>query len=66
MIFSRSTLSTATTVAVIVSGCSMTTMAFAPSNLPFHHTAASSSSLSMSAALIVQNKGGGHGELGGY
>lgn len=64
MIFSRSTLSTATTVAVIVSGCSMTTMAFAPSNLPFHHTAASSSSLSMSAALIVQNKGGGHGELG--
>jgi len=58
--FSRSTLSTVTAVAAILSGCG----AFAPSNLPFHRTAASSSSLSMSAALIVQNKGGGHGELG--
>jgi len=43
--------------------------AFMPSSRPSHATAASkasfsSSSLSMSAALIVQNKGGGHGELG--
>jgi len=60
MIFSRSTLSTVTAVAAILSS---TTTAFAPSNLPFHH-AVSSSALSMSAALIVQNKGGGHGELG--
>lgn len=37
--------------------------AFAPSNRPYH-AAARKSSLSMSAALIVQNKGGGHGEIG--
>lgn len=36
--------------------------AFMPSR-PSHATARKSS-LSMSAALIVQNKGGGHGELG--
>jgi hypothetical protein len=37
--------------------------AFMPSSRP-SHSAATKSSLSMSAALIVQNKGGGHGELG--
>lgn len=37
--------------------------AFMPSSRP-SHIAARKSSLSMSAALIVQNKGGGHGELG--
>ncbi len=37
--------------------------AFMPTSRPFH-SAATKSSLSMSAALIVQNKGGGHGELG--
>lgn len=35
--------------------------AFAPSKPAALHP---STSLSMSAALIVQNKGGGHGELG--
>eukprot|EP00978_Attheya_sp_CCMP212_P038859 scaffold196787_cov28-Attheya_sp.AAC.1 len=43
--------------------------AFVGSNTFRHSTAAAASSesrtsLSMSAALIVQNKGGGHGELG--
>ena len=37
--------------------------AFMPSSRP-SHSAVRKSSLSMSAALIVQNKGGGHGELG--
>lgn len=54
MIFSRSTLSTVTAVAVILS----TTSAFVPSSRPSFSTSLSS------AALIVQNKGGGHGELG--
>jgi hypothetical protein len=40
-------------------------VAFMPSNRP-SHVAAKKSSLSMSAALIVQNKGGGHGELGTF
>mmetsp|Transcript_20889 Transcript_20889/g.31378 ORF Transcript_20889/g.31378 Transcript_20889/m.31378 type:complete len:403 (-) Transcript_20889:318-1526(-) len=47
-------------LAVLLSGPAS---AFAPSNRP-SHAAARKSSLSMSAALIVQNKGGGHGELG--
>lgn len=39
--------------------------AFMPSSRPSHAASkASSSALSMSAALIVQNKGGGHGEIG--
>ena len=38
-------------------------VAFMPSSRP-SHAAARKSSLSMSSALIVQNKGGGHGELG--
>jgi len=37
--------------------------AFAPSN-PLKTHVTSTSNLHMSAALIVQNKGGGHGELG--
>ena len=37
--------------------------AFVPSSRP-SRAAARKSSLNMSAALIVQNKGGGHGELG--
>ncbi len=50
----------AAVLAVLLSGSAS---AFAPSNRP-SHVAARKSSLSMSAALIVQNKGGGHGELG--
>ena len=37
--------------------------AFAPAD-PLKNHVRSTSSLQMSAALIVQNKGGGHGELG--
>eukprot|EP00532_Pseudo-nitzschia_australis_P017529 CAMPEP_0168266994 /NCGR_PEP_ID=MMETSP0141_2-20121125/12847_1 /TAXON_ID=44445 /ORGANISM="Pseudo-nitzschia australis, Strain 10249 10 AB" /LENGTH=374 /DNA_ID=CAMNT_0008207123 /DNA_START=128 /DNA_END=1249 /DNA_ORIENTATION=+ len=47
---------------VAFAGCAA---AFAPANSPLSTSAqAKSTSLSMAKALIVQNKGGGHGELG--
>jgi hypothetical protein len=49
-------------LAILLTG---STNAFVPSNKPFH-ASARKSSLSMSAALIVQNKGGGHGEIGEF
>lgn len=49
-------------LAVLIAG-SNSAYGFAPSARP-SHAAARKSSLSMSSALIVQNKGGGHGELG--
>jgi nucleoside-diphosphate-sugar epimerase len=54
----------AAVLAVLLSGSAS---AFAPSNRSSHAASAAvrgETSLSMSAALIVQNKGGGHGELG--
>lgn len=50
----------AAVMALFLSG---SVVAFMPSSRP-SHSAARKSSLSMSAALIVQNKGGGHGEIG--
>ena len=47
----------------LLSLCAGATLAFvAPRGA--HHASTTSTSLSMSSALIVQNKGGGHGELG--
>lgn len=43
---------------------SQTALGFAPSNSRCHATTRSRTSLCMSSAIIVQNKGGGHGELG--
>lgn len=43
---------------------SASTSAFTLSNRPSSSHAATKTALSMSSALIVQNKGGGHGELG--
>lgn len=40
--------------------------AFAPANKLKSNNVRSTSNLQMSAALIVQNKGGGHGELGKF
>ena len=58
MLFNKSS-----NIAVIAALLACPASAFIPSNRP-SHAAARKSSLSMSAALIVQNKGGGHGELG--
>ena len=52
-----------TNIAVVLAAFLPGSFAFVPSNRPYHATARKSS-LSMSSALIVQNKGGGHGELG--
>ena len=60
MMFGKS--SYAAVMALFLSG---SVVAFMPSSRP-SHSAARKSSLSMSAALIVQNKGGGHGEIGKF
>lgn len=52
-------------VTVFVTSLVICVGAFAPST-PLRSSAARTSNLHMSAALIVQNKGGGHGELGKY
>lgn len=64
--FSRTVISMlfkSTNIAVVLAAFLPGSFAFVPSNRPYHATARKSS-LSMSSALIVQNKGGGHGELG--
>jgi len=48
--------------AIIFANCSVGANAFAPRARLSSRS--SSTDLHMSAALIVQNKGGGHGELG--
>ena len=50
-------------IAFVCLAASTSALAFAP-RLPGGRATAGTTSLSMSAALIVQNKGGGHGELG--
>ena len=47
--------------AIVVGLLSVSVTGFAPSHQSYARVR---SSLSMSSALIVQNKGGGHGELG--
>ena len=62
MIFKH--MNIAALLAVLLSAkSSVSAFGFIPSNRP-SHAAARKSSLSMSSALIVQNKGGGHGEIG--
>ena len=57
-------ISTKAIAILLATGASTSAFSFRGS-LPTHHvTSRPQTSLSMSAALIVQNKGGGHGELG--
>ena len=60
MIVGNQALTLALALATVLCGPAL---AFAPSN-KCSHSSGQKTALSMSAALIVQNKGGGHGELG--
>ena len=62
MIVGNRALTFALTLASALNGPAL---AFAPSN-KCSHVSGPKTALSMSAALIVQNKGGGHGELGRF